>query len=84
MAVRAWAEVMELVDGRLFDAESYDRSELLAGSFTRESGYYVMVRGAGALGHPAPARLVGPYRSAELADALANELRRVRLGWSPP
>ena len=69
-------EVMQLIDGRLFDGEWYERTELLRGSFAGESGYLVAVwptAQARPDEDPRP-RLEGPFASADLASKAANEL----------
>ena len=72
-----WPEVMRLVDGRLFDAESYERSELLDESFAGPPGYYVVVW----TGETTPARrsarprFMGPFPSPDLAFATANQMK---------
>ena len=70
-------EVMRLIEGRLFDAESYERTELLRGPFAGESGYYVVVWSSATADCPDQflARLVGPFKSADLASNKANDLR---------
>ena len=72
-----WPEVMRLVDGRLFDAESYERSELLDESVAGGPGYYVVVWPADAAQAPQGTRpsFMGPFPSPGLAFARANELK---------
>ena len=71
-------EVMELVNGRLFDGESYERSELEVGSFVGKSGYCVVVWNPRA-GEDLVPELMGPFPSADLALRAADELRRTTL-----
>jgi hypothetical protein len=70
-------EVMRLIEGRLFDAESYERTELLRGSFAGESGYYVVVWSSTTVDCPDEflPKLVGPFKSVDLASNKANDLR---------
>jgi hypothetical protein len=72
-----WPEVMRLVDGRLFDAESYERSELLDASFAGAAGYYVVVWASDAtrVRQSARPRFVGPFPSPDVAFATANKLK---------
>ena len=70
-------ELMQMVGGRLFDGEWYERSELLRGSPSAESGYCVVVwtSGVAQSGQTAEPILVGPFPSADLALQRAKELR---------
>lgn len=72
--MRPWPEVVQVVGGRLFDAESYERTDALSGSFPSESGYYVIVRRSEAPASSSDARasFVGPFLSEELAIAAAE------------
>jgi hypothetical protein len=71
--MRASLEVMELVNGRLFDPESYERSELLPGSFAGKSGYCVVVWSSKVDDDLVP-ELHGPFPSLDLAFRAAKEL----------
>jgi len=69
-------EVMELIEGRLFDGEWYERTDLLHGSFGGRSGYCVVVwtsEGAGLERGSAPT-LIGPFPSAALAYRTVSEM----------
>ena len=68
---------MQMIEGRLFDGEWYERTELLHGSSARESGYCVVVWTSDAVqsGQNAEPILVGPFPSADLALQRAKELR---------
>jgi hypothetical protein len=76
-AMGVWPEVMRSVDGRLFDAESYERSELLDESFAGAPGYYVVVWAVDAAQprQGARPRFMGPFPTLDLAFATANALR---------
>lgn len=71
-------EIVRFVDGRLFDGESYERTDALGAARAGESGYYVMVWGSEAATsrRRARPRLLGPFPSRELAFATANHFRR--------
>ena len=70
-------EVMHMVEGRLFDGEWYERTELLRGSPARESGYCVVVWTSDPVrpGQNADPILMGPFPSADLALQRVKELR---------
>lgn len=78
-------EVVHMVDGRLFDSESYDRTDALHGPCAGEPGYYVVLwarepetsRGEGG------AHLIGPFRSAQIANLAASDLQVVREASEP-
>ena len=68
---------MQMVEGRLFDGEWYERTELLRGSPTGESGYCIVVWTSDPVlpGQNAEPILVGPFPSADVALQRARELR---------
>ena len=72
-----WPEVMRLIDGRLFDAESYEHTDLLSGSFAGAPGYYVVVWDFDAAPTERAVRpaFVGPFPSPDLAFATASKLK---------
>jgi hypothetical protein len=75
--MRTLPEVMQLVDGHLFDAEWYERTELLHGSLGGRSGYCVVLWPSSevyAPDQPAPA-FMGPFPSEDVAYTTAEELR---------
>jgi len=68
---------MQMVQGRLFDGEWYERTELLRGLPTEESGYCVVVWTSEPVqpGQSVEPILVGPFPSADVALQRAKELR---------
>ena len=80
-----WPEVMQLVDGRLFDEESYERTGLLAGSHPTASGYYVVVWASDrAPTQGARPCFVGPFPSSDLAFTAASKLKEGSVSNLPP
>jgi len=75
--MRRKAEVMQLVDGKLFDDDWYERTDLLPPAFAAASGYCVVVWTAvdDPSGEHIPPTLVGPFESADLATRTADGLR---------
>jgi hypothetical protein len=74
--VRPWPEVVQVGGGRLFDAESYERTDAWRGLFPSESGYYVIVRRPEAATTSGDARPSFVGLSEELAIAAAKGFQR--------
>ena len=76
--MRTLPEVMQLVDGHLFDAEWYERTELLHGLLAGRSGYCVVLWPCSevcAPDHQPRPTFMGPYPSEDLAYTTAKEVR---------
>jgi hypothetical protein len=69
-------EVVHLVDGHLFDAESYEVKSVEAISVPSKPGYYLLLRTrhGGRCRDNAAAQFVGPYTTAQYAILAIREL----------
>jgi len=70
-------EVMQLVDGHMFDAEWYERTELLHASLAGRSGYCVVLWPSSEVRAPDQPRPVfmGPFAAEDLAYTTARKVR---------
>jgi hypothetical protein len=78
-------EVVHLVDGRLFDAESYELTSVPRAVSQHVGGYYVMLRTPGHESHnDAAPGLVGPFASARHATLAARDLQLLSSAGTQP
>jgi hypothetical protein len=67
-------EIVQVIEGRLFDEDCYERTGSFETTLETQSGYYAVLWPSEQVAPRSSARLLGPFPDARFAAAQAEEL----------